>query len=95
MSSSERCRRRRCSRIYPRARRSSARDRLLLARCYGAAGIPLQAENALWDGFHDIPASEALFAALKVRVQNNADAVASLSEEYKQQRSAELYRGIL
>lgn len=74
---------------------SSARDRLLLARCYGAAGIPLQAENALWDGFHDIPASEALFAALKARVQNNADAVASLSEEYKQQRSAELYRGIL
>ena len=74
---------------------NSARDRLLLARCYDAAGNSLQAQNSLWDGFHDIPASEALFAALKARSQSNADAVASLSEEYTQQRSAELYRGIL
>ena len=74
---------------------NSARDRLLLARCYAAAGNSIQSEKALWDGFHDIPASEALFAALRARSQGNAEAVASLSEEYRQQRSAELYRGFL
>lgn len=74
---------------------TSARDRILLARCYDAVGNKLQAERTLWDGFHDIPNSDLLFAALKADKKDNAEALASLSEEYSQQRNAELYRGIL
>lgn len=73
----------------------SARDRLLLARCYRAAGDPQQAERTLWDGFHDIPSSEPLFTILKTGREGNAVAIASLTEEYTQRRNAELYRGIL
>jgi tetratricopeptide (TPR) repeat protein len=73
----------------------SARDRLLLARCYSSAGNQALAKRTLWDGFHAIPGSDAMFAALSSRMQGNAQALASLTEEYVQQRNAELYKGFL
>lgn len=74
---------------------TSAEARLLLARCYTAAGNAALAERALWDGFHEIPNSDLLFDALNKRAYGNSEAVARLSEEYSQQRNAELYRGFL
>jgi tetratricopeptide (TPR) repeat protein len=73
----------------------SSRARLLLARCFAASGNAVEAENTLWDGFHTIPNSEALFEALKASMQGNSDAISRLTEEYTQQRNAELYRGII
>ena len=73
----------------------SAADRILLARCYTAVGDQALAERTLWDGFHDIPGNDILFLALKQGKRGNVDAIASLTEEYSQQRNAELYRGLL
>jgi predicted Zn-dependent protease len=74
---------------------TSPYDRILLARCYSDAGDNAEAERTLWNGFHEIPASEPLFAALKESKQGNPDALASLSEEFTLQRNASLFRGIL
>ena len=73
----------------------AARDRLLLARCYAATGNHALSERTLWDGFHEIPVNDLLFTALKASKHGNPEAIASLSEEYNQQRNAELYRGLL
>ena len=73
----------------------SARERLLLARCYASVGNQALAERTLWDGFHEIPANDSLFAVLKQGKQGNVEAIASLTEEYTQQRNAELFREIL
>lgn len=74
---------------------NSARDRLLLARCYSAAGNSRWADRTLWSAFQDIPADERIFAALNATVKGSSDASRQLREEFDRQRDAELNRGML
>lgn len=72
----------------------SARDRLLLARAYSAAGNRRQMDRTLWDAFHEIPANRELYEALRAYVSKsgNPDAVQSVDSEYRQSQDAQLVR---
>jgi len=72
----------------------SARDRLLLARAYEAAGDARQVDRTLWDAFHEIPANFETYEALRVHVQKtgDSDTLQALDEEFKQQRDVDLVR---
>ena len=72
----------------------SARDRLLLARAYTAAGNRRQVDRTLWDAFHEIPANRELYDALRMHVSKfgGRDAVQSVDSEYRQAQDAELVR---
>lgn len=74
---------------------SSAKDRLLLARAYSAAGNPSWTNRTLWSAFQDIPANEKLFAALETTKKGDPDATRELQEEFDHQRDAQLARGLL
>jgi predicted Zn-dependent protease len=74
---------------------TSARDRLLLARTYAAAGNTAWVNRTLWSAFQDIPADERLFAALAATKKGDADATRELQEEFDHQRDAKLARGLL
>jgi predicted Zn-dependent protease len=73
----------------------SARDRLLLARAYSALGNRPWAERTLWTAFNDIPADEAIYAALRSTRNGNAEAMNELQAEFARQRTAKLSRGLL
>jgi predicted Zn-dependent protease len=74
---------------------ASARDRLLLARTYAAAGNTAWVNRTLWSAFQDIPADERLFAALETTKKGDPDATRELQEEFDHQRDAKLARGLL
>ena len=72
----------------------SARDRLLLARAYAAAGDRRQIDRTLWDAFHQIPANRELYEALRAHVAkfDGSEAVSNVDAEYRQQQDVELAR---
>ena len=72
----------------------SARERLLLARAFAAAGDQRQTDRTLWDAFHEIPANFLLYEALRAHVANSggAEAVARVDAEFRQQQDVELAR---
>jgi Flp pilus assembly protein TadD len=74
--------------------RSSVRDRLLLARAYGAMGNRRQVDRTLWDAFHDIPANRDIYEILRAHVQRyaGADGVTSVDAEFEQQQDTQLVR---
>jgi predicted Zn-dependent protease len=76
--------------IVPR----SARDRLLLARAFEAAGDRRQVDRTLWDAFHEIPANVVLYEALRDHVQKagGPEAAAQVTAEFQQQQDTDLSR---
>jgi predicted Zn-dependent protease len=74
---------------------SSARDRLLLARAYTAAGNRPWAERTLWAAFQDIPGDEGVYAALRSMKNGNEEAMNELQAEFERQRDAKLNVGLL
>ena len=74
---------------------NSAADRLLLARCYSAAGNRPWVERTLWAAFQEIPANEKIFAALQATKKGNEEASLDLQQEFARQREAKLSRGLL
>jgi tetratricopeptide (TPR) repeat protein len=74
---------------------TSARDRLLLARAYAAAGKRPWTERTLWAAFQDIPADEHIYAALRSTKSGNAEAMNQLQAEFERQRATKLSRGLL
>jgi lipopolysaccharide biosynthesis regulator YciM len=74
---------------------NSARDRLLLAKCYSAAGNKAWADRTLWSAFQAIPADENIYAALELTRKGNVEATRDLQEEFDRQRNAKIYRGLL
>jgi tetratricopeptide (TPR) repeat protein len=74
---------------------TSARDRLLLARAYSAAGNRPWVERTLWAAFQDIPGDDSVYAALRSTRNGNADAMNELQAEFQRQRSAKLSQGLL
>lgn len=73
----------------------SADDRLLLARCFMAAGNKSWADRTLWAAFQDIQADDKIYAALLNTRNGNADATVELTEEFQRQRDNKLSRGLL
>jgi predicted Zn-dependent protease len=73
---------------------ASAQDRLLLARAYAAAGDRRHLERTLWDAFHEIPANETVYNALRSHVLTHAgtEAADRVEEEFEQQRNVALSR---
>lgn len=74
---------------------TSARDRLLLARTYAAAGNNAWANRTLWRAFQEIPADEKIFAALEATKTGDPDATHELQEEFDRQRDQKVSRGML
>lgn len=74
---------------------NSARDRLLLARCFAATGNGAWVDRTLWAAFQDIPANERIFAALEATKRGNSEGTRELREEFARQRDAVLGRGLL
>lgn len=74
---------------------SSPGDRLLLARCYAAAGNNAWAERTLWTAFQDIPADETIYNALLATKKGNEEATRELQEEFDRQREASVSRGLV
>jgi len=72
----------------------SADDRLLLARSYTAAGNTPWANRTLWSAFQEIPANDAIYAALISQRKGDPDATQQLRDEFGRQRYAQLSRGI-
>jgi Flp pilus assembly protein TadD len=72
----------------------SARDRLLLARAYGAAGDSRQMDRTLWNAFHEIEADLQAYEALRAHVARTegADAARQVDEEFQRQRDTALER---
>jgi len=73
----------------------SARDRLLLARAFSAAGQKDWADRTLWTAFQDIPADENIYAALRATRKGDAEAVNEVQAEFDRQRGAKLTQGLL
>jgi tetratricopeptide (TPR) repeat protein len=74
---------------------SSARDRLLLAKCFVAAGENQWADRTLWTAFQELPGDEKIYYALLASKNGNADVVHDVQEEFARQRDAHLNRGLL
>jgi tetratricopeptide (TPR) repeat protein len=74
---------------------TSARDRLLLARAYSAAGNRPWTERTLWAAFQDIPGDDNIYSALRSTRSGNAEAMNQLEAEFERQRAAKLNRGLL
>ena len=74
---------------------SSARDRLLLARAYSAAGNRPWTQRTLWAAFQDIPGDEHIYAALRSARNGDSEAMSQLQAEFERQRAAKLNRGLL
>jgi tetratricopeptide (TPR) repeat protein len=74
--------------------RQSARDRLLLANAYAAAGDARQLDRTLWNAFHEIPASFELYEALRAHVRRTQgpEAEQRVDAEFQQQRDVSLSR---
>lgn len=73
----------------------SARDRLLLARAFTAAGQKDWADRTLWSAFQDIPGDASIYAALRATRSGNADALSEVQAEFDRQRGAKLNKGLL
>ena len=73
---------------------TSAQDRLLLARCFAAAGKPDWVRRTLWTAFQDIPGDEHIYAALAAMRKGDVDGTAELQEEFARQRDADLNQGL-
>ncbi|MEO7787876.1 MAG: tetratricopeptide repeat protein [Sphingomicrobium sp.] len=73
----------------------SVRDRMLLSQCYTASGDSNQAERTLWDGFHDIEASQPLLQAIVNANAKRPDVVEQVKQEYAAQLNETLGRGLL
>jgi len=73
----------------------SAKDRLLLARSFAAAGNARWADRTLWTAFQDIPADEQIFAALAQSRKGSSEAVQELRDEFARQRDQKLSQGLL
>lgn len=74
---------------------SSARDRLLLAQSFAAAGNMPWVDRTLWTAFQDLPTDEKIFAALLESKRGNADVAHDVEEEFARQRDARLSRGLI
>ena len=74
---------------------NSARDRLLLARAFSAAGQKDWADRTLWTAFQDIPADENIYAALKATKKGDAEAMNEVQGEFDRQKTAKLTKGLL
>lgn len=76
---------------------ASAQDRLLLARAYAAAGDRRHLGRTLWDAFHEIPANEMVYKALRSYMLTHAGAEAArrVEEEFEQQRTVAFNRGVV
>jgi predicted Zn-dependent protease len=74
---------------------SSARDRLLLARAYSAAGNRPWMQRTLWAAFQDIPGDEEIYAALRSTRNGGSEAMSQLQAEFERQRAAKLNRGLM
>jgi predicted Zn-dependent protease len=74
---------------------TSSRGRLLLSQCYAASGDTKQAERSLWDGFHDIQASEPLFRAIMKSNAARPEVIEQVKQEYALQVDSKLNRGLL
>lgn len=74
---------------------NSARDRLLLARAFMAAGQKDWADRTLWTAFQDIPADESIYDALRESRSGDAEAMNEIQEEFERQRDAKLSQGLL
>jgi predicted Zn-dependent protease len=74
---------------------TSARDRLLLAKAYSAAGDQAWTQRTLWAAFQEIPANDDIFAALRSTRNGNVEAMNELQAEFARQRDAKLSRGLL
>jgi predicted Zn-dependent protease len=74
---------------------TSARDRLVLARAFTAAGNRAWTERTLWAAFQEIPADEHIYAALRSTKNGNTEAMNELQAEFERQRAARLNRGLL
>jgi predicted Zn-dependent protease len=72
----------------------SARDRLLLARAYSAAGDERQVDRTLWDAFHEIPANLRLYVTLRAHVARTGgpEAATRVDAEFQQQQDTDLSR---
>jgi predicted Zn-dependent protease len=66
----------------------SANDRLLLARSYQANRDAREAERVLWQAFHDIPADQHVYAALRqyLVASGDEDGRKRMEAEYSDQR---------
>jgi len=74
---------------------TSDQDRLLLARCYAAAGKNDWATRTLWSAFQDIPGDYPIYAALLQVRKGDSEATRDLQEEFVRQRDATVFRGLL
>ena len=74
---------------------TSAPDRLLLARCFTAAGKTDWARRTLWTAFQDIPGDEQIYAALAATRKGDADGTVQLQQEFARQRDAQVNRGLV
>ena len=74
---------------------TSTDARLLLARCYSAAGDKAWVDRTLWTAFQEIPADEKIYAALGATRKGDLDATRDLQEEFDRQRNAKVNRGLL
>ena len=74
---------------------TSARDRLLLARAFAAAGNRPWMERTLWTAFQDVPADPQILAALKSIKKSDPGTLAELDSEFTRQRENKLNRGLL
>jgi predicted Zn-dependent protease len=72
----------------------SARDRILLANAYAAAGDGRQLDRTLWNAFHEIPANFELYEALRAHVSSTQgpEAQQRVEAEFQQQRDVSLSR---
>ena len=73
----------------------SAEARLLLARCFAAAGKDRWSDRTLWAAFQDIPADDRVFAALVQSRKGSSEAVQGIREEFARQRNRKLNQGLL
>jgi predicted Zn-dependent protease len=75
----------------------SARDRLLLARAYAAAGDKRQVDRTLWEAFHAITADLTLYETLRTHVERfgGPEAVARVDAEFQQQQDTDLSRDFI
>lgn len=73
---------------------NSAEDRLLLARAYESGGDTRGSIQCLWDGFHDIPANEQMYQALRSAVAKRSGeaAAAQVDAEFNHQRDVQFER---
>lgn len=74
---------------------TSPEDRLLLARCFAAAGKTDWVDRTLWAALQDIPANDKIYAALAARKKGDQVATRQLENEFSRQLDGRLRRSVL